>query len=299
MKVEAPSASASATSSGAPDPHLVRIRDLIYQVAGIFHPDNKLRFLEDRCQRRMQAVNAKSLREYYECLTVRPIRQAELLSLLNEITVGETCFFRNQPQLDAIQKIVIPKIMEARARIPVRQLRIWSAGSSTGEEPYTLAMILLEEKAGRLKDWTFEILATDLNDRSVAHAREGVYTSYSTRNLTAYYRDKYFVAAGENLRVKPEVQAAVKFSRLNLLDDARMAFMKGLDVILCCNVLIYFDLLSKRHVIQHFYNNLLPHGYLFLGHSESMYGVNDDFRLIHLPSATAYVKLEQRQIPGR
>jgi chemotaxis protein methyltransferase CheR len=84
-----------------------------------------------------------------------------------------------------------------------------------------------------------------------------------------------------------------------LLDDARVAFMKGLDMVLCCNVLIYFDLLSKRHVIQHFYNNLLGHGYLFLGHSESLYGVSDDFRLVHLPSATTYVKIEPRPTPGR
>jgi chemotaxis protein methyltransferase CheR len=239
------------------------------------------------------------LREYFECLTIRPIRQAELISLLNEITIGETCFFRNQPQLDAIRTVIVPKLIEARAKIPIPQMRIWSAGCSTGEEPYTVAMLMLEEKMSRLKDWGIEILATDLNERSLAHAQHGTYNSYSTRNVTAYYREKYFTPAGENLEVKPEVKNIVKFSRLNLLDDARMAFIKGLDIILCCNVLIYFDLVSKRHVIQHFYNNLLPHGYLFLGHSESMYGVCDDFRLVHLPSATAYVKPEQRQVPGR
>src|SRR5690349_2050737 len=118
-------------SQGPPDPQLMRIRDLVYQVAGIFQPDNKLRFLEDRCARRMQAINVKTLRDYYDCLTVKPIRQAELISLLNEITVGETCFFRNLPQLDAIRNIVLPHIMEARAKIPVKRLRIWSAGCST------------------------------------------------------------------------------------------------------------------------------------------------------------------------
>ena len=112
---------------GPPDPSLVQIRDLVYQVAGIFQPDNKLRFLEDRCVKRMQAVGVKSFREYYECLTIKPIRQAELISLLNEITVGETCFFRNQPQLDAIRNLVIPRIVEARAKMALRHLRIWSA----------------------------------------------------------------------------------------------------------------------------------------------------------------------------
>jgi chemotaxis protein methyltransferase CheR len=246
----------------------------------------------------MQAVQTTSLREYYEFLTVRPVRQAELAALLNEITVGETCFFRNQPQLDAIRNIIIPKIIEARARIPIRQLRIWSAGCSTGEEAYTLAMVMLEEKMGRLKGWEVEILATDLNEHSLARARDAVYSAYSTRNIVAYFREKYFKRQGESLQLEPEVKSLVKFSRLNLLDDVRMAFMKGIDVILCCNLLIYFDLLSKRHVIQHFYNSLLAHGYLFLGHSESLYGVSNDFRLIHLPSATAYVKIEPRPAPG-
>ena len=280
---------------GPPDPELVRIRDLVYQVAGIFHPDNKLRLLLERCGRRMKELKTQTLREYFECLTVKPTRQTELIALLNEITIGETCFFRSQPQLDAMRTIIIPKVLEAKAKFPLRRLRIWSAGCSTGEEPYTLSMLLLEEASSRLKDWTIEILATDLNERSLAHAKNAIYGSYSTRNLTPYFRQKYFMAVGEQLQVQPPVRNSITFSRLNLSDDARMTFMKSLDVVFCCNVLIYFDLVSKRRVIQHFYNNLLPHGYLFLGHSESLYGVNDDFRLVHLPGATAYVKGERTQ----
>lgn len=281
--------------AGPPDPELIRIRDLIYQVAGIFHPDNKLRLLLDRCSRRMKEIQAVTLREYFECLTVKPTRQAELVALLNEITIGETCFFRNQPQLDALRQIVLPKIVEIKSKLPFHRIRIWSAGCSTGEEPYTLRMLILEEAQRRLKDWNVEILATDLNEHSLEQARNGVYGSYSTRNLTPYYQQKYFVAAGDQLQLLPEVRNSVTFSRLNLSDDSRMIFMKGLDIILCCNVLIYFDLASKRRVIQHFYNNLVPHGYLFLGHSESLYGVSDDFRLVHLPRATAYVKGERSQ----
>jgi chemotaxis protein methyltransferase CheR len=280
---------------GPPDPELVRIRDLVYQVAGIFHPDNKLRLLLDRCGRRMKELKTSTLHDYFECLTIKPTRQTELVALLNEITIGETCFFRSQPQLDAMRTIIIPKVLEAKAKFPLRRLRIWSAGCSTGEEPYTLSMLLLEEASSRLKDWTIEILATDLNERSLAHAKNAIYGSYSTRNLTPYFRQKYFMAVGEQLQVQPAVRNSITFSRLNLSDDARMTFMKSLDVVFCCNVLIYFDLVSKRRVIQHFYNNLLPHGYLFLGHSESLYGVNDDFRLVHLPGATAYVKGERTQ----
>lgn len=288
------SAQPAIATAEPPDPDLVRLRDLVYQVAGIFHPDNKLRLLLDRCSRRMKELKVTTLREYFDCLTVKPIRQAELLALLNEITIGETCFFRNQPQLDALRQIIVPKMIEAKAKMPLRRLRIWSAGCSTGEEPYTLSMLLREEP--RLKDWTVEIIATDLNERSLTHARNAIYGTYSTRNLTAFYRQKYFLpAAGDQLQVQPAARTNISFTRVNLSDDARMTFMKSLDVIFCCNVLIYFDLTSKRRVIQHFYNNLLPHGYLFLGHSESLYGVSDDFRLVHLPGATAYVKAERAQ----
>ena len=230
------------------------------------------------------------MREYFARLTLKPSQQTELVALLNEITIGETCFFRNQPQIEALRQIVLPRILDVKAKIPIRRLRIWSAGCSTGEEPYTLRMLLLEEADGLLRDWTFEIFATDLNERSLAHARNAVYDGYSTRNLTPYYRQKYFAPVGDQLQLRPAVRTGVAFSRLNLSDDPGMTFMKGLDLIFCCNVLIYFDLVSKRRVIQHFYNSLLPHGYLFLGHSESLYRVCDDFNLVHLPRTTAYVK---------
>jgi chemotaxis protein methyltransferase CheR len=278
---------------GPPDPDLVRVRDLVYQVAGIFHPDSKLRLLHDRCGRRMKELKTATLREYFEHLTIKPSRQSELVALLNEITIGETCFFRNQPQLAALQQVVLPKIMAAKANLPIRNLRIWSAGCSTGEEPYTLSMIMLEENQ-RLRDWTVAIMASDLNERSLAHAKAGVYGTYSTRHLTPHHREKYFTPVAEQLEVQQPVRNPVKFSRLNLAYDPPLTFMKSLDIIFCCNVLIYFDLASKQRVIQHFYNNLLPHGYLFLGHSESLYGINDDFRLVHLPGTTAYVKGQRR-----
>lgn len=281
---------------GPPDPDLIRIRDLVYQMAGIFHPDTKLRLLQDRCERRMHELTITNVREYFECLTIRPNRQAEWIALLNEITVGETSFFRNPTQLDALCKVVLPKIVEAKANLPVRRLRIWSAGCSTGEEPYTLSMLLLEESQRRLKDWLIEILATDLNERSLAQAKPGVYGTYSTRNVNPYFRQKYFTPLGDKLQVLPAVRERVNFSRLNLSDDSQMIFMKSMDVIFCCNVLIYFDLASKRRVIQNFYNNLLPHGHLFLGLSESLYGVSDDFCLVHLPGATAYVKGERSRM---
>src|SRR5438477_3080532 len=168
-----------------------------------------MRLLLDRCGRRMKELKTPTLHEYFECLTIKPTRQTELIALLNEITIGETCFFRNQPQLDALRQVVIPSIIEAKARLPIRKMRIWSAGCSTGEEPYTLSMLLLEEAQGRLKDWTIEILATDLNERSLAHAKNAVYGTYSTRNLTPFFRQKYFTPAGEQLQVQPAVRNSI------------------------------------------------------------------------------------------
>ena len=214
--------------------------------------------------------------------------------LLNEITIGETCFFRNAPQLDALRTVVLPAILKNKSHLAYRHLRFWSAGCSTGEEAYTLAILLLQEREGALKNVNFEVLATDLNARSLEAAQAGIYGEYALRNLGPALRQKYFVPAGDKLAVKPEVKSLVKFSRLNLVDDSRMTFMKGMDVIFCCNVMIYFDAAVRKRIVQHFYNNLVPNSYLFVGHAESLYGINNDFHLVHFPGATAYFKAEKR-----
>lgn len=284
-----PAASFSPAPSAPVNPALIKIRDVVYQVAGIFHPDNKHRLLEERCSKRMQVLGVKNLRDYYDCLTTKPTRQAELVALLNEITIGETCFFRNVPQLEAIRNTVLPRIVASRSKSSLRHLRIWSAGCSTGEEPYTLSMILLEEQKKQLKQWTFEIMATDLNERSLATAARARYDAYSTRNVPINFK-QYFAPAGAELHVLPEVKANVTFRQVNLSDSSRMAMINNIDIVLCCNVLIYFDSSSKRRVIGRFNESLQPDGYLFLGHAESLYGVSEDFRLVHLSGCTAYVK---------
>jgi len=284
---------APSPSSGGFDAHLYQIRDLIYQIAGILQPDHRLEFLEKRCQKRMAAVGAGALRDYYDFLTKSANRTTELTELLNEITIGETFFFRNLPQIDALRKVILPAIVENKRRFPFSKLRVWSAGCSTGEEAYTLAILFLEESAGILKNLKFEVLATDLNERSLEKARAGVYGDYATRNLSAYLQEKYFTPVGNLLAVKDTVKSIVQFSRVNLFDDSRMMFMKNMDVIFCCNVMIYFDGAARKKVVQHYYNNLLPKSYLFLGHSESLFGINDQFRLVHFPGTTAYYKAEQ------
>jgi chemotaxis protein methyltransferase CheR len=152
-------------------------------------------------------------------------------------------------------------------------------------------MNMLEESEGLLKGWIVEILATDLNDRSVEAAKAGIYGDYALRSTTDYFKRKYFFPLDEKkLQVRPEVKKLVTFSRLNLQDDSRMLFMKGIDVVFCCNVLIYFDGPSKSKVVDHFFSNLNFGGYFFLGTSESLMKLNDKFHLVHFPGAIAYWK---------
>jgi chemotaxis protein methyltransferase CheR len=294
FQVRTPGLPAPASTWTGPSSHLFQIRDLIYQVAGILQPDHRLEFLDKRCHKRLAATGVSNLQQYYDLLTRSASRTAEMTELLNEITIGETFFFRNQPQLEALKKVILPPKVEAKLKLPYSKIRIWSAGCSTGEEAYTLAILLMEE-AALLKNVKFEILATDLNERSLEKARAGIYGEYAIRNLSPQLRQKYFDLQpdGKLLAVKDHVKAAIQFSRVNLLDDSKMMFMKNMDVIFCCNVMIYFDGVARKKVVQHFYNNLLPKSYLFLGHSESLFSINQQFQLVHFPGATAYHKSDK------
>lgn len=284
--------------AGPPDPNLIRIRDLIYKVCGIYMPDNKMFFLQDRLNRRLRDLQISSLRSYHDRLTLGQDRDSETRNLLNEITVGETSFFRNVPQLTALQKIVIPKLLAAKANRSVPHLKFWSAGCSTGEEPYTLAIVLLENSASLLRGCNWEIVASDLNDHSLARAREGVYDGYAVRNVEPAVLLKYFHRKDEQFQLSPEVKKRVSFGRLNLQNDAEMLPMRAFNFVFCENVLIYFDAASKRRAIQHFFTSLLPGGYFFLGHSESLFGISDQFHLVHFPGATAYWRPAASADPG-
>jgi chemotaxis protein methyltransferase CheR len=180
----------------------------------------------------------------------------------------------------------------------LKKIRVWSAGCSTGEEPYTLSILFLEEIAQKYPGWSFEILATDLNDNSVAKCKEGLYGEYAIRNLSPALLDKYFIREAGSFKIRDVVRANVKFERLNLQDQPKILFMKGFDLIFCCNVLIYFDGTSKRRTVEHFFSGLVPGGYLFLGNCESLFSIFDRFHLVHFPGLTAYCKPAPGETPG-
>ncbi len=267
------------------------LRDFIYKHCGIFFHAAKKYFLESRVARRMAATGIKNPAEYCRFLAGGANGSEELRELLNELTVTETCFFRNTAQLAALETKFLPEVVAIKAKTGFRKLRIWSAGSSSGEEAYTLAMIMSEKRPSLLKEWIIEIVGTDINETVLAKAKEGVYGPYSVRNTPEIYRKKYFREAFlDRFILSPELRQSVNFSRLNLYDDSKMVFMKSFDFIFCANVLIYFDATSKTKVVQHFHNNLQPYGYFFVGQSESLHGIYDKFKAIHFPRGIAYRK---------
>lgn len=271
------------------DKDFEQLRDFIYNLCGMYFHATKKYFLESRLTRRMEATGTKTCQDYY-LLLKSPRGSEELKYLMDEITTNETYFFRNVPQLAALENKLLPEIVEVKNKMGFRKLRIWSAASSSGEEAYTMAMILLEKRATLLKDWIIEIVGTDINETVIAQAKEGVYNAYSVRNIPELYKRKYIREDNGKFILAPEVKKFVTFSKLNLYEDSKMIFMKSFDFIFCANVLIYFDTASKSKVVQHFYNNLQPYGYFFVGQSESLHGVNDKFKTVHFPGGFGYKK---------
>lgn len=267
------------------------LRDFIYNFCGIYFHTGRKYFLESRLARRMEVKGLKDYADYYKLLRSGAEGPTEIKQLLVEITTNETCFFRNTQQIAALERQIFPEIIEAKKKIGFKKLRIWSAGSSSGEEPYTFAMILNEKRASILKDWVIEIVGTDISDKVLTQAKDGTYNNYSVRNMSEFYRKKYFKEESAGVfNIAPDIKRMVSFSNLNLFEDSRMVFMKSFDIIICSNVLIYFDAPAKAKIVQHFYNNLQPYGYFFLGQSESLHSVNDKFKTVHFPGGFAYKK---------
>jgi chemotaxis protein methyltransferase CheR len=251
------------------------LRELIYQKSGLEFPDSKKYLLESRLQSRLASVHCQNFEEYFNFLRFDSQREKELVELFNCVTTNETFFFRDKAQLDCFQQVIVPQVMKERER--VRKIRIWSAGCSSGEEPYTLAMIVMEEFSA-LANWDVQIMATDLSEKILEAAHLGVYGPYSVRNIAPPLLQKYFTASEGTYTVGPVLRKLVKFSSLNLFDSLRMRSFRDIDIIFCRNVLIYFDQEARRKIITNFYDALQETGVLMIGFSESLSGVN---RLFH------------------
>lgn len=271
-------------------PDFLAIRDFIYGKTGIFFSEGKQYFLENRLNHRLAETRAGSVRAYLDLLQ-GPRGREELKNLFNEITTNETSFWRNPPQIEAFQRIVLPEaVAMARSRFAPR-LRIWSAACSSGEEPYTLAMVCHEAKDTLLKGMGVEIVAADISEKVLAQAREGSYGSYTLRNLTPLQVKQHFNQLGpDQFDIRPEIKQYVTFRHFNLVDYPAYATLGTFDVIFCRNVLIYFDEAVKSKVIKGFHDQLHPRAFLLVGHSESIHSFNAGFELMHFSKAMGYRK---------
>ncbi len=210
--------------------------------------------------------------------------------MLKLLTTTETYFFRNSQQLQSFQQEVLPALIKKKRKAGVSHFYIWSAGCASGEEPYTLAMIL-RETLPDFQDWKISLVGTDINTSVLEKARKGQYAERSLRDTPQRYKAKYFVKEGDSTyRIRDEVKQMVTFRPGNLIETRDSSLIQNVDCIFCRNVLIYFNIESCRKVVQMFYDNLAPQGYLFLGHSESLYRITAIFKLVKLQHSLVYYK---------
>jgi chemotaxis protein methyltransferase CheR len=269
-----------------PDDVFRLMRDQIYKRTGMWFSDTSKYLLQKRLSPRARELNFESFQKYFYFLQYDPRAEAEFDQIYDLVTTNETYFFREPAQLAAFADEIVPEIL---ARKSVRKIRIWSAGCSSGEEPYSIAMLLNE--AGHYERATFEIFASDINQLVLAKARRGTYRESAFRATDGPLRDKYFTRNEDgSWHIHDDIRNRVSFGRLNLYDEPRVSLLGHLDIIFCRNVIIYFDDQSKKVVVSNFYNRLTDNGYLLLGHSESLISLSTQFKLRHLKNDMVYQK---------
>ncbi len=262
------------------------IRDFINNYCGLYFNDNSKYMIERRLNRRLAVHHLKDFREYYRYLMYDAKRDEELQTIIDILTVNETYFFREHNQLMAFSEEIMQELRKNKDK---RKVNIWSAGCSTGEEPYTVAMLMLENKDFYNLD--INIFASDISRRVLKVAREGIYRQNSFRATEQYLIKKYFQEHGKGTwQISDKVKKLVSFNYLNLLDTFRIKLVGKMDIIFCRNVLIYFDKATRKKVIENFYDILAEGGYLLLGHTESLINISTAFTLKHLKNDMVYQK---------
>lgn len=263
------------------------LSEYVYRKTGIKLQENKLYYVERKVSERMAGLGFSEFRRYFYYLRFDS-EGREFQELINSLTVNETYFFREYYQLKCFAEEALPEILERKKVAGHSLVKVWSAGCSTGEEPYTLAIILNEMLEGLPCD--FQVDASDINTGVLEFARRGVYGDRTVRDVPRTYKAKYFLKTPVGWEVVPEIKQKVNFLQVNLLDKNVMRRLSGYDAIFCRNVLIYFDDVARREVALEFYRALLPGGFIFLGHSESMSRITPVFRLKKFQNAIIYQK---------
>src|SRR5215471_18411450 len=287
------------------EPELKLLQALVYQECGMHFDSRRADFLQDRLQRRLKECQLDSFYSYYRLL-ISNEGKAELGRLLENLTVNETSFFRNKAQLDLFHKHVLDQILRKKQEKRDFTLRMWSAGCSTGQEAYTMAMLTadalsyhcLRNPTGyelRLPKplipppWKVEILASDISYSVLRAGEEAIYNEHHMSAVDYSYRLRHFDKVGDRYAVKKGLKELVHFDFHNLKTEY---LPQHNDVIFCRNVMMYFDEAEQRRLIEKFYRCLNPGGYLLVGHAESLLGLTDNFTMVYRNAGTAYRRVE-------
>jgi len=261
------------------DEEFEQFRSIIYKSIGIHLSEKKRSLLVSRLSRRLRALNLNTFSQYYRYLQKSPDSKNELMHMINRITTNKTDFFREIQHFDFLKKELFPYIIEkAENGDRSRTVRIWSAGCSSGEEPYSIAMTI----ADTFKDymgWDIKILATDIDTEVLAKAINGIYPVQSIDAVPKEYLIRFFTRQDNNYRVKQGIKSMIVFRKLNLMQPV-FPIKRPFDIIFCRNVIIYFDIETKTELMKKFHHYLKDSGYIFLGHSESLMHMKAEFKYI-------------------
>lgn len=266
----------------------IKFTSLIYKKTGLYYEVQKKYFVEKRIEKRIMELSIDSYKEYYQLIKYST-DEKEFNQLINDLTVNETYFFRDFPQLQNFAEEVLPIYCKKKKRKKDLKLRIWSAACSTGEEPYTLAIILLE-MLDLTAEWDITIMATDINDEVLEKANIGLYDLRSVKEVPEEYMYKYFTVNNNKYHVNLKLKKYIKFKKLNLYNDQEISNIQGCDFIFCRNCLIYFDDVSRKKVVENMYHCLNKSGYIFLGHSESIGRITPIYDVKKIGDTLVYTK---------
>lgn len=265
------------------------IRDQVYAYCGIYLPESVKYLVERRLQPRLAFNGLESFRDYHRLLKYSD-SAAEFDEIVERVTTNETYFFREAYQLRAFTDEVLPELTANVA--PRDRIRVWSAGCSTGEEPYSIAMLL--EEAAAAHGHQFDIFGNDISKKVLRSAREALYRPSAFRQTESYYIERYFAKEGSHYRLNEEIRNKVTFGHMNLMDKKALSLVGNVHALFCRNVMIYFAKESREELLETFYKKLRPGGYLFLGHSESLINLSTEFELVPLQNDIVYRKPKSR-----
>ncbi|MGI5920894.1 MAG: CheR family methyltransferase [Syntrophomonadaceae bacterium] len=268
--------------------YFIKIRNLIYERTGIRFEENKIYYVKKRLQQRITMGGYQGIEEYLRFLRLFDRDGREFQNLINLLTVNETYFFREFSQLQIFAEHCLKEVVERKLKQKENTIKVFSAGCSTGAEPYTLA-IILREMVENFNWWNVMIKGVDIDENVLAQARSGIYDSRAVKDVPEIYLSRYFThpKPGQYI-INPEIKDLVVFTHMNLMDRQALRYEQNYDFIFCRNVLIYFDDVSRKQLVDRYYTMLNKGGYIFLGHAESLSRISTAFKIRRVDGYIVY-----------